>query len=90
MASHPELSTLITLCELDQSLGLPKGSAFRAFKQLQFVEARDFWVLKAATDAAAIAELRAERRIYITSINVVVLSSSAAEQIRNYLRTVQI
>jgi hypothetical protein len=88
MASHPELSTLITLRELDQSLGLAKGSAFRAFKQLQFVEARDFWVLKAGTDAAAIAELRAKQRIYITSINVVVLSSSAAEKKRNYLRTV--
>jgi len=89
MTSHPALGTLITLRELDQSLGLPKGSAFRAFKQLQLMETHDYWVLEATADATTIAELRAARRIYANSINVVVLSSSGAGQIRNLLRSGQ-
>lgn len=89
MASHPALGTLVTLRELDQSLGLPKGSAFRAFKQLQLMEMHDYWVLEATADATAIAELGATQRIYASSINVVVLSSRAAGQIRNLLRSGQ-
>lgn len=73
-----------TFREIDAALGLPKGSAFRAFKRLQgtLAEGRDFRVLYHDTDASRIEALRAEGRIYPGTVNAVLLSSRAAAQIR--------
>ena len=76
----------VTLRELDQRLHLAKGAAFRAFKRARLVEGRDFRVLDAGTDAGEIAQLRAAARIYPASVNVVLLSPSAAERIATALR----
>ena len=71
----------VTLREIDERLGRSKGAAFRAFKRLALVEGRDFRVLRPDTDADAIAALRAARRIYPASVNVIVLSENAAARV---------
>jgi hypothetical protein len=80
------VSAGVTLRELDERLGLAKGTAFRAFRRAGFAEARDFRVLEAARDAAGIAALRAAGRIYRGSVNVVLLSPDAAERLAAVLR----
>ena len=76
----------VTLRELDERAHRPKGAAFRAFKRTALVEGRDFRVLDARADASAIAQLRAAARIYPASVNVVLLSTPAAERIAAALR----
>ncbi len=73
-----------TLREVDSSLGLPKGSAFRAFKRHRpaLRENIDFIVLSAHGDGAAIERLRASGRIYRSSINVIVLAETGFERVR--------
>lgn len=76
----------LTLRELDQAAGAPKGTAFRAFKRLHaaLVEGRDFRLLDAATDAAEIAGLGA--RAYASSRNVLVFSPRACALLRREMR----
>ena len=73
-----------TLREIDEHLGRPKGSAFRAFKRQRHSlrENVDFTVLPARTAKAEIERLRAEGRIYRSSINVIILAESGFEQMR--------
>jgi len=73
-----------TMREVDLRLGLPKGSAFRAFKRQRTVlrEDVDFIVLAARTDSAEIERLRATGRIYRSSVNVVVLAETGFERVR--------
>lgn len=73
-----------TLREVDQRLGLPKGSAFRAFKRqcAMLRENIDFTVLTARTHTEEIERLRAAGRIYRSSINVVVLAEIGFERVR--------
>lgn len=68
-----------TLREIDARLGLRKGDSFRAFKRLAatLIEGEDYTVLRADTDATAIAQLRSAARIYTGSINVVLLAPRA-------------
>ena len=77
-----------TLREVDLRLGLPKGSAFRAFKRQRTMlrENIDFTVLSARTDNAEIERLRAAGRIYRTSINVIVLAETGLARVRAELR----
>lgn len=76
-----------TFREIDRAMGLPKGSAFRAFKGLQgeLAEHRDFRVLESTRDVALIERLRRARRIYAASVNVVLLSGEAEARIRRAL-----
>lgn len=73
-----------TLREADLRLGRPKGSAFRAFKRQRPMlrENIDFIVLSARTDSAEIERLRAEGRIYRSSVNVIVLAGTGFERVR--------
>ena len=73
-----------TLREIDERLGLRKGSAFRAFKRQRrsLSENVDFTVLPARTANTEIERLRAEGRIYRSSINVVILAESGFERVR--------
>lgn len=80
------MSAGVSLRELDERLGLPKGAAFRAFKRAGLAEGRDFRLLDAARDAAEIAALRAAGRIYRGSVNVVLLAPAAAERLAAALR----
>lgn len=78
-----------TFRELDQVLAQPKGTAFRGFKALepQLQEGRDFRLLQAGRDDAEIGHLRAEQRIYQSSVNVVLLSDATATRILRWLDT---
>ena len=73
-----------TLREIDECHGLPKGSAFRAFKRLResLREDADFRLLPAQTARPEIERLRAAGRIYRSSVNVVVLTESGFERVR--------
>jgi len=73
----------LTLREIDQRLGAPKGTAFRAFKRLApaWREGREFRVLDAARDAAEIEALRAAGRVYASSRAIILLSADAASRI---------
>lgn len=70
----------LSLRELDHAAGLPKGSAFRAFKQLlpELVEERDFVVVDHARHAALGAALHAAQRVYRSSVNPLLLSPATA------------
>ena len=80
-----------TLREIDERLGLRKGNAFRSFKRKRHLlrENVDFTVLparKAARTAKAeIERLRAQGRIYRSTINVVILAESGFERVRGEL-----
>lgn len=76
----------VTFREIDAALSLPKGSAFRAFKRLVLKEGTDYIVMDANCDQSIISELRAQGRIYRSSVNVVLLSASTAACLKNALR----
>ncbi len=73
-----------TLREIDERLGLRKGNAFRAFKRQRHLlrEDIDFTVLPAHTAQTEIERLRAQGRIYRSSINVVILAESGFKRVR--------
>lgn len=70
--------------ELDEAAGLPKGTAFRAFKALlgSLEEGRDFVVLDHQTAQTLAARLIAEGRLYRSSVNPVLLAAPAAARVR--------
>ena len=73
-----------TFKEVDTRYGRPKGTAFREFKRLggRLRESRDFHLLTAGADAELIAELRAARRVYSSTVNAVVLTESGYRLVR--------
>lgn len=77
-----------TLREIDEALGLPKGSAFRAFKRLAgaWREGRDYRVIDAAREPAAAQALREAGRAYAGSLRLIVLDTAAAERVQAFLR----
>lgn len=74
----PDTAALTSLRELDGKWSVRKGTAFRAFKRALpgLVEGRDFIYLNAERERTEIERLRNARRIYASSINVVMLSAS--------------
>jgi hypothetical protein len=72
-----------TLREIDEQLGLSKGSAFRVFKRIKssLIEGLDFQVLQHERDQQVIEDLRGQGRIYGSSINIVLLSAGACERL---------
>ncbi|GAC1630268.1 MAG: hypothetical protein NVS9B10_22520 [Nevskia sp.] len=76
-----------SLRELDEAAGLPKGSAFRAFKAALagLSEGRDFIVLDHQTQAALAAALHAQGRLYRSSVHPVLLAPAAAEALMRQL-----
>lgn len=86
--NHPDW---VSLRSLDLAAGLPKGSAFRAFKQLadELIEGQDFRVLHHQHDATEIAQLRQTQGIYSNSVNVLLLSPAAAQRVATALRPPQ-
>lgn len=77
----------ITLKDLDRAGARPKGSAFRAFRSLlgELREGTDFVRLDGKRDAAAIAALKTEGRLYASSIHAVLLTEEAAARVRGRL-----
>ncbi len=74
----------LSMRELDEAAGLPKGAAFRAFKALlgALREGSDFVVLDHQTTQALAARLIAEGRLYRSSVNPVLLAPAAAARVR--------
>ena len=68
-----------TFKELDLVHGLPKGSAFRAFKSLagRLVEGQDFHCCDARVEGEAYDQLLASGRVYAGTVNGVLLGPAA-------------
>lgn len=79
-----------SLKEIDQYFDVPKGTAFRAFKQLKegFDEGDDFYYLNGTDDAAEIEELRQSGRIYETTINTLLFTQVGYAAIADFLEDV--
>jgi hypothetical protein len=78
----------LTLRELDETEGRPKGSAFRAFKRVarDWREDEDFCVLHHGHDRETVDRLRSEARIYASTVNLLLLSPSLAIAVRDQMR----
>lgn len=80
-----DYSGWLSMRELDEAAGLPKGSAFRAFKAVadRLAEGSDYLVLdqRHAEGLAASANLR--QRLYRSSIAPVLISADAAALVRS-------
>lgn len=74
----------LSMRELDVAAGLPKGTAFRAFKRLlgSLEEGRDFVVLDPQVAQALVAALIDSDRLYRSSVHPVLLAPAAAAQVR--------
>lgn len=82
------MNEYLSLKELDNQLGQPKGTGFRLFKaKLQsLTEGEDFILLDAELDAATIKQLKAEDRVYPHSRNVVMLTKHSFEMLKTVTR----
>lgn len=76
-----------TLKEIDQSRDVPKGTTFRAFKQLLegFDEGHDFYYLSASQDAEEIEALRLSGRVYQTTVNALLFTEPGHEALIDFL-----
>lgn len=77
-----------SLKEIDGCFDAPKGTAFRAFKQLQegLDEGHDFYYLSSADDAEEIETLRASGRIYATTVNALLFTEIGYEALVDFLQ----
>jgi len=84
MTGTDDYAGWLSMRELDESAGLPKGAAFRAFKAVMGMlqEGQDFVVLDHQTAQALAARLIAQGRLYRSSVNPVLLAPAAAVQVR--------
>ncbi len=76
---------LLSFKEIDTLHQLPKGSAFRAFKGQSLVEGEHYYYWPATTHAAEIESLRRARRIYGSTVNVVLLTEAGYVLLRRAL-----
>lgn len=76
---------LLTLREVDQRLGRPKGSAFRAFRRLgaSLEEGRHFHYVSREQGGAWIDALRREGRVYPATVHLVLITPAGYQRIRN-------
>ncbi|HXH03347.1 MAG TPA: hypothetical protein VNN09_08505 [Candidatus Competibacteraceae bacterium] len=74
-----------SLREIDQAHGLPKGSAFRAFKRARLTEGEDFLYLAAERHGEIIAELKAAGRLYRSTVHAVLISARGYEKLQQFL-----
>lgn len=76
-----------SLRELDEAAGVPKGTAFRAFKAAlpTLTEGRDFIVLDHQIHAALAAALHSQGRLYRSSVHPVLLEPAVAERLAQRL-----
>jgi len=74
----------LSLRQLDELNQVPKGTTFRRFKALRdsLTEGRDFFRLDAAEHPDLLQRLRTERRIYSSSVHVVLLTESGYRRLR--------
>lgn len=75
--------TLTSFKELDRLWAAPKGTAFLAFKHSLpiLVEQQDYFHLDAVQQHTQIEALRTAGRIYLSSVNVVLLSKTGISKL---------
>lgn len=75
----------LSLRQLDELNGLPKGTSFRWFKACEaaLVEGRDYHYLSSGEHAALIDELRRSGRIYPSTRHLLLLTRSGYEYMRS-------
>ncbi len=85
MTGTSDYSGWLSMRELDEAAGLPKGSAFRAFKSLagDLAEGPDYVVLDHRTAEGLAASMTVEGRLYRSSIAPVLLSAATAARVRS-------
>ena len=68
-----------SLKEIDTAQGRVKGTAFRAFKAVraQLQEGQDYFYYSLEQDSAKVEELKAQRRIYASSVNALLFGEEA-------------
>lgn len=78
-----------SLQEIDRELGLPKGAAIHAFKQLgvHLVEGRDYLYINGHEQPAMIEMLKADKRLYASSVHALLFYSSGKTLITHWLNT---
>lgn len=74
----------LTLRECDEAAGMPKGTAFRAFKarRTQWREGEQYLRLDREADRDLIAQLHHGNRLYASSVHAVLISPDAAFMLR--------
>lgn len=78
----------LSLRQLDELNGLPKGSSFRWFKacEAELTEGRDYHYLSADLHAALIDELRRSGQIYPATRHLVLVTRSGYDHMRSRSR----
>ncbi|WP_304640471.1 hypothetical protein [Pseudomonas sp.] len=73
----------LSLRQLDELNGVPKGTSFRAFKahQAQLVEGVDYFYLDAGQQGALIDQLKLEGRVYLGSRHVLLMTRSGYQSL---------
>ena len=71
-----------TVREIDELHDLPKGSAFRCFKDVEpfLEEGEDYKVLHNERDRNTIEAMRSDERIYANSVNIILITAEAYER----------
>ena len=71
-----------TVREIDELHDLPKGSAFRCFKEVEpfLEEGEDYRVLHNERDRETIDGMRRDERIYPSSVNIILITADAYER----------
>ncbi|WP_293391521.1 hypothetical protein [Nevskia sp.] len=84
-----DYSGWLSMRELDEAAGLPKGSAFRAFKSLagDLAEGTDYVVLDHRTAEGLAASMTVQGRLYRSSIAPVLLSATTAARVQSMMTT---
>ena len=79
-AGRPTLS----LRQIDEWNGVPKGTAFRMFKARadRLVEGEDFFQIRGGEDPELTEALRADGRIYPSTVHVLLLTATACAEMR--------
>lgn len=74
----------LSLRQLDELNGVPKGTSFRAFKACRatLVEGTDFFHLDAETHGQFIDSLREDERIYAGSRHLLLITRAGYERLR--------
>ena len=77
-----------TLREIDVATARPKGTAFRAFKARlpQLREGQDFLALDHRRDAPLAARLHADNRLYLGTVNPILLNDALTRELLRELR----
>ncbi|UAW97254.1 ORF6N domain-containing protein [Halopseudomonas nanhaiensis] len=74
----------LSLRQLDELNGVPKGTSFRAFKACreELVEGEDYFLLQADRHEGLINELKAANCTYATTVNLILLTRAGYQRMR--------